>query len=353
MKGGHRRPPRVSRRTVLGLGAAAAASVTAVGLQQLRSGASEGESGAQWAQPTTETGASVAPAPAKPVSTKPMDGGPVPGKPGKAMLGSYLSLKDKSYKESLALRKQQLGRDEKIAHVFYAWGDTLPSRILNMPKKAVPLVSWRGTNYDDILDGSSDDIIRRAAWRLKQFDKPVFLRWGWEMNGNWFPWSGPKNKDDPEGYIATWKYLRKVFKKEGADNVAWVWSINWNSSPAAGWNRFQAYYPGDDHVDWVGISGYNLNNETPETLYEALYQEYAGRKPMMITEVGSVDNGGTTKGDWITQFAQYVEQRPNICGVVWFDTDTHESYHEVWKIDTDPHALAAYKAMAKSARFWG
>ena len=76
------------------------------------------------------------------------------------------------------------------------------------------------------------------------------------------------------------------------------------------------------------------------------------RTPASWVVVG-LDNGGTTKGDWITQFSAYIAQRPNICAVTWFDTDTHESYHEVWKIDTDAHALAASRAMARSARFSG
>jgi hypothetical protein len=39
--------------------------------------------------------------------------------------------------------------------------------------------------------------------------------------------------------------------------------------------------------------------------------------------------------------------------VTWFDTDTHPGYAEKWRIDTDAESLAAYKAMAASARFSG
>jgi hypothetical protein len=351
--GQHRRESKATRRTFLGLGAAAAASIAAAGLGQLRSGAAAGENPST-PQTQPPTGASGAPGPAKAV-TKPKatGGGPVPAYPGRAMLGAYLDLKGKTYPQALALRRRQLGRDERIAHLFYAYDDTLPSKITDMPKNAIPMVSWRGTSYEDMLNGRSDSLIRDAARRLAKFDRPVLLRWGWEMNGNWFAWDGSHNNDDPKGYIASWKYLRKLFDSEGAGNAAWVWSINWNSHPAAAWNRFQAYYPGDEYVDWVGLSGYNLDNESPATLYDALYKEYAARKPMMITEVGAVDRGGTSKGDWISRFAQYVDQRPNICAVAWFDTDTDEAYDEVWRIDTDAHSLAAYKAMATSPRFSG
>jgi len=39
--------------------------------------------------------------------------------------------------------------------------------------------------------------------------------------------------------------------------------------------------------------------------------------------------------------------------VVWFDTDTHRNYPEVWRVDTDAHSLAEYRAMARSPRFSG
>jgi len=342
-----------SRRVVLGLAAAAAVSgAAAVGAAQIRKHESPGTLMPPSAQPDKPPapGASKPPSPA---SSAKRYGGTVPGVPGKALFGSYLDLKDMSYRQAVALRREQLGRDLRVAHVFYDWADDLPLRVDGMPEHAIPLVSWRGINYDEILSGRSDDLIARAARRLKSFDRPVMLRWGWEMNGNWFVWGGPKNGNNPAGYIACWRRMHGIFKREGAHNIAWVWSVNWNSKPPGAWNKIQAYYPGDEYVDWVGISGYNNHDETPAELYDGLYTAYASRKPMMITELGAVDNGGTTKGDWIKKLASYVARRPNICGVVWFDTDTHKGYPEKWRIDTDAHALAEYRAMARSPRFSG
>ncbi len=355
MSPAHRRPMSTTRRALLGAAAAAAVSGAAVGVQQIRK--HDAPDSTLWTEPARPGNTGQASAVKSPAAAKPTPatgfGGPVAAVPGKTMRGSYLSLKDMTYREALALREEQLGREERIAHVFYGWYDTLPSKIDGMPDDAVPLVSWRGTNYNEILSGKADEVITRAARRLRAFDRPVLLRWGWEMNGNWFAWGASKNGNNPRGYIDCWKYLRKVFKEEGADNVAWVWSVNWNSHPNKSWNQYQSYYPGDAHVDWVGISGYNLQNESPETLYDRLYKGFATRKPMMITELGSVDRGGNSKGDWIAKLTAYVEKRPNICGVVWFDTDTHEAYHELWRVDTDAHALKAYRKMARNPRFAG
>jgi hypothetical protein len=347
-----------SRRVVLGLAAAAAVSgAAAVGAAQIRKHSSP--SGTLKTQPAHPGRSNPAPGtskPPSPASTAKKYGGVVPGVPGKAMFGSYLSLQGMSDSEAMALRREQLGRDQRIVHVFYEWRDDLPSRVSAMPEQAYPLVSWRGTSYSEILSGGSDERIARAARRLKNFNRPVFLRWGWEMNGDWFAWGGPRNGNNPAGYVECWRRMHGIFKKEGATNVAWVWSPNWNSKPsttASTWNKIEAYYPGDEYVDWVGVSGYNLNQEPPAHLYDGIYTRYAARKPMMITEMGAVEDGGNTKGDWIKRFATYAARRPNICAVVWFDTDTHKSYHEVWRVDSNAHSLAEYRAMVRSPRFSG
>ncbi|UQU68281.1 hypothetical protein COUCH_19205 [Couchioplanes caeruleus] len=349
MSPAHRAPRRVlTRRHVLGLAAAVAAVPAAtVAVQQVRTPDSPAEATTSPGHPGAKPSAAAPPA----VVTR--GGGTVPFRSGRAMLGAYLDLSDRTAVQAQALRRQQTGRDERIVHVFYDWGDLLPRTIDGLPAHAFPMVSWRGTRYSDITSGAADDLIARAARRLKAQGRPLLLRWAWEMNGDWYGWGAARNGKDPAGFIASWRRLRSIFADEGATNVSWVWGPNWNSSPVADWNTYAALYPGDKYVDWVGVSGYNLHHETPETLFGPIYRSYAARKPILISEVGAVDRGGRTKGDWITLFAQWVQAHPAVGGVVWFDTDTHPGFTEKWRIDTDPQSLAAYVAMAKDARFSG
>jgi Glycosyl hydrolase family 26 len=347
----------VNRRAILAGGAAVAVTALGAGVVRLLTAGSPAPTASPRASAAgSAPAASSAPAsrpPAPPVPAVKLGGGPVPGVRTKAMLGAYLQLSGMNFADAVALRRKQLGRNYKIVHVFYAWTDNLPAKIDDLPPGAIPMVSWRGTYHDDILGGKFDSMIAANARRLARDGKPKLLRWGWEMNGSWYAWSGSQNGDDPAGYVACWKYLRKIFADEGADNVAWVWSVNWNSKPDTPENDYQAYYPGDKFVDWVAISGYNLHHETPAKLFDRFYQQYASRKPVMISEVGSVDYGGRTKAEWVGQFAAYVNSRPDIAAVCWFDTDTHENYSETWRVDTDAHALAAFRSMARSARFSG
>jgi hypothetical protein len=340
----------MSRRVLLGGAAAVAVSGVALGMHRF----------GRVSAPLSPPAPSAAPSPPRPSPStspttvgKPGWGGPVPFKTGRVMLGAYLDLSGLTFTQALALRRRQLGRGEKIIHLFYGFGDKLPTALSNLPTGTIPLISWRGAAYQSILGGHSDTIIKAAADNLARLRQPVFLRWAWEMNGNWYPWGGPDNDNNPQGYVDCWRYLHRIFTQRGAHNVAWVWSINWNNRPPAATNRFQSYYPGDSYVDWVGLSGYNLGHESPQTLYDPLYNAYASRKPVFITEIGAADFGGITKGDFIRKFTAYAASRPAIGAVAWFDTDTHPNAPYNWRIDANPDSLAAYQALATSPRFAG
>ncbi|HEX8629771.1 MAG TPA: glycosyl hydrolase [Catenuloplanes sp.] len=289
------------------------------------------------------------PPPARPGTT----GGPVQVAAGKALFGAYVDLAGMTPTESLRLRGRQLGRDHRIVHVFYAWEDSLPDTFKDVPGAAIPMVSWRGTRYSTITNGSSDAKLAADGRALARYRRPVLLRWAWEMNGDWYEWAGVRNDRDTAGFIAAWRRVHRIFTEQGATNVAWVWSPNHNSRPTDSWNDRARYYPGDAYVDWVGVSGYNFERETPESMFGPIYREFAVRKPVMISEVGAVNRGGRTKPDWITSLFDWVIAHPRVGAVVWFDTDTHPGSPEKWRIDTDAASLEAYKRMATSTGLSG
>lgn len=276
-------------------------------------------------------------------------GGPVKAPASGVMLGSYLDLSGKSLSQSLALRKSQLGRNQRIVHQFWAWDDTLPRTRPDMPGDATLMISWDGVGLSEVTGGGSDTLIAKAARNLAAQPKPLLLRWGWEMNGNWFAWDGSHNGNDPKRFITAWKRLHRIFREEGADNVAWVWSPNWNSGPDVAWNQMKHYYPGDEYVDWVGVSGYNFDGESPTKLYRGIAEAYGDRKPIIFSEYASMDHGGSSKADWIGDLSAFVRKTPAIKAMVWFDTDTHSDTN--FRVDSTSGALAAYRKMANLDHF--
>ena len=92
--------------------------------------------------------------------------------------------------------EQQLGRKLDILQFFWGWNDAFPDAEFEgwaINHGATPLISWHGTALQPILDGQHDAWIRARARAVKALNAPVFIRWAWEMNGNWYPWDGYHN----------------------------------------------------------------------------------------------------------------------------------------------------------------
>ena len=339
-------PPALSRRHVLAL-AAAATLPAACGREPAPGGAVPSATPGPTVTPSSPA---ASPSPSHPPVTE--GGGPVEFTPGDIRLGAYVDLSGRSSAEGRALRRRQLGRDLAIVHRFLRWDDDLPRSVPESDDRTL-MISWRGTAYDRITDGSADRLIATAAQRLARRGEPVLLRWGWDMNRDFYAWGGADNDRDTGGYVEAWRRLHRIFGEEGADNVSWVWSPHWRSRPNEAWNQPARYYPGDRYVDWVGVSGYTVGGESPAELFDGVYTEYAHRKPIILTEVAAADRGGRTKADWIAGFADWVQARPAVGAVVWFDTDTHPGSEEKWRIDSDERALAAFRSMADDPAFGG
>ena len=106
---------------------------------------------------------------------------------------------------------------------------------------------------DSILAGRHDGYIDNFARALRDCELTIYLRWGHEMNGQWYPWHV-----DPEGFVEAWKYIRQRMRtKIGAWNVKMVWAPNpdlWRTSPADWLQRLVPYWPGAAAVDYVGFT---------------------------------------------------------------------------------------------------
>ncbi len=93
---------------------------------------------------------------------------------------------------------------------------------------------------------------------LKGTNRSVFLRIGYEFDGPW-------NCYSPGVYKAAFRYIKKRIDYLQADNIATVWQSS--SAPVDGkeyYNiskkgHFDLWYPGDNYVDWVGMSTFLMD----------------------------------------------------------------------------------------------
>lgn len=160
-----------------------------------------------------------------------------------------------------------------------------------------------------IINGERDNNIRKIAREIKNCGKPVFLRIGYEFDG---PWNGYK----PELYIKAYRRIVDIFREMNVDNVAYVWhsaGIETRSYNAS----LQDYYPGDEYVDWVGVSwfqwGYSKAVPNPAINEMAEFAK-AHDKPLMIAEAAPKQYWEPSKGqaavdNWYKPVFDWIEEK--------------------------------------------
>ena len=232
---------------------------------------------------------------------------------------------------------------------------------------AVPLFTWASESSSgelsqpnfqlaDIIDGDWDGYITQWATEAREWGHPFFLRFDWEMNGNWYPWSESVNGNQPGEYAEAWRHVHDIFSAVGATNATWVWcpfvNPNGNLPPIAD------LYPGDEYVDWTGLDGYNHGTSKgaqwrsfsflfgPQ--YKEITETIAPGKPMLIPEVASAEQGGS-KAEWITNmFEKVPADFPAVRGLLWFD---YEENGYGYPLELSPAAASAFAAAVADPRY--
>ena len=211
---------------------------------------------------------------------------------------------------------------------------------------------WHFENPDaiklnDIIAGKHDKYIDAWAVAAKSFGSEVWVRWGHEFNGNWYPWTISANGKNPQIYAKAFRHVRDRFSKAGAFNVRWIWCVNAESVPQGDWNDPRKAYPGDAYVDMISIDGYNFGETLSHSSWQSFSDIYAApydmltkkypNKPIMIGEVASATTGGD-KTKWIQEMDKALRSRfRRVQGVVWFEAQKEAD----WRMTSSPPVIAA------------
>lgn len=212
----------------------------------------------------------------------------------------------------------------------------------------------------DLYRGLKDDKIREIARAAKEFGHPFLFRINNEMNSDWTSYSGVVNMSDPELFKANWRRIYRIFQEEGVDNCIWIFNPNDRNAPPCRWNDGLAYYPGNEYVQLLGVTGYNNGTYYTEwgeqwrefeQIYDHVqwqYEPFFSDFPWIITEFASSSVGGD-KVKWIENMFEHLDKYPNIKIAVWFsyaDYDGDPAFgapvaRPYW-LDETPETLAAF-----------
>ncbi|MHC4712769.1 MAG: glycoside hydrolase family 26 protein [Planctomycetota bacterium] len=219
-----------------------------------------------------------------------------------------------------------------------------------------------------IIDGRFDKDLAQWARDARDVAEPLLAEFGVEVNGSWFPWNGmwhgagetggygdPDYPDGPERFRDAYRHIIDICRTEGANNIVWFFHVDASTSPDEPWNAMANYYPGDDYIDWLGISVYGSQRPGREWLtftgkLDRAYAEFAAispGKPLAVIEYGVCEDPASgNKAEWIRDALNAVKEGryPRIKALSYW----HESWGEGerrsdLRLDSSPAAMNAYR----------
>src|SRR3954470_1589784 len=253
------------------------------------------------------------------------------------------------------------GVSPSVAMYFYDFGGRIDAAALRRLSDAgrLPMMTWEPWNHTTpsanpyslqaIAAGDFDAYLSAQGKALAAVGAPVAVRFAHEMNGDWYPWGQGANGNTPADYVAAYRHVHDVIAAAGASNVVWVWSpITVISRPNV---PLAPLYPGDDYVDWLGLSVYfsspgaTYAADVPSTLRELA--QFAPAKPLYVAETSVLP--GPNRPAMIRDLITGLLTIPNLVGLTWFNQDTSQDY----RIDNDPGAAAELASQLASPWFGG
>ena len=226
----------------------------------------------------------------------------------------------------------------------------------------------------NIIDGKFDKDLHAWCTSARDFGTPILAEYGTEVNGSWFSWNGvwngagtingygdPAQPDGPERFKDAYRHIIQICRDESAKNITWVFHVNDGDVPKESWNQFENYYPGDEWVDWIGVSVYGAltpGDPTWPTFREemdAIYPRLTALtpdKPIALLEFGVTKNNPlgdqalwarTTLGD-ITSL-----RYPRLIGFSWWnemwENDDNLDHNTTMRVQDNPALASVFQEL--------
>jgi len=218
---------------------------------------------------------------------------------------------------------------EKFAETAYMHGAT-----------TIVQIEPFGVSLADIVAGKYDAYLISFADQVASFGHTVIISFAHEMNGYWYSWG--YTHTSPSVFIAAWRHVVTVFRKQGADNVKWLWQVNSLSSRIS---LPREWWPGPQYVTWVGVSGYYyLPGDTFGYLFGPVVadiQQFTN-DPVLIAETAAGPQAEQPRA--ISNLFDGLRAQGDL-GLVWFDQHSQGGlYHgEDWRLEDSRPALKAFR----------
>lgn len=162
----------------------------------------------------------------------------------------------------------------------------------------------------------------------------------------------------PEDYVRMWRHVRERFRRAGAGQVGWVWSVSGLPGLTARWD---ACYPGDDQVDWLSCSTAHDDLRTPQRRPDdgpdALVRPFldwivaagGGRAAIPILVIAQPLVSSADRAGWFAGWQPLVTRHPAIRAIVHIHASSDDP--QALRVDRDAAALRAFATAANNPPF--
>jgi len=229
------------------------------------------------------------------------------------------------------------GSRPNLVEYAISWGQPFTTSFAGTLCKhgEAPLVQMMpiGVSLAAIAAGHDDIYLRSYADSVRSFGHSVVIGFAPNMNTPWYTWG--YRETAARTFVAAWRHIVTVFRRQGADNVTWLWTIG-ADQPATG--PIMSWWPGASYVTWVGINGVYMNpSDTFGSVFVRTIDQVraATNKPILLS--------GTSVLPSTKQYANILNLFKGIAqyrmlGLVWYDDDP--------PLEGSPLAEAAFRVGA-------
>lgn len=269
-------------------------------------------------------------------------------------LGAYV-LANPEIEFDIKYFEEAVSKNMAIGLRHYQIGDPFPDQWLLeclANKKAPHIVI---TPENQASPYKKEDLEETAKKFKDTYGIPVFIEF----------YPGAKEYGDPADYIAYFQLAKEIFAHH-APNAALVWSMDMEDVYDS-----MIYYPGDDYVDWVGMSMYfpvykddlKYTVDVKEHL-DYFYNMYKDKKPMMLSKLAVSHYSNKDHTFYLEKAEDIIEEiysaipkdYPRIKAINYIDINNIKTApsnmgYDNFKVSTEPKMTAIYKKAIKGSHY--
>lgn len=136
-----------------------------------------------------------------------------------------------------------------------------PMNTMMLDKDCLMCIPWNTSDITQVYD--NDKYIHEMLDKIASYNKPTIIRFAAEMNVS-------NLGDSPTAYVKAFRHVADIIHKDYPQ-----FDVMWSPNDMGALNRpMSLYYPGDEYVDWIGVSSFlkrdflgNVNTTRDEAIY--------------------------------------------------------------------------------------